>query len=181
MITVITIIHIVAAIFLILVILLQAGKGAELGAVFGGGGSQAVFGPAGAAPLMSKLTTIAAIVFMATCLALAYHSAKTRTVMPEAEQQGQTESGVPAAGQQEQGQPVETESGQTESGAVEGAEAAAPSEQQEAAPQVEPAGEQQPGAAESPGGVGAQGAEAPGVEPEAAGVDNSQDDQENKP
>jgi len=102
MITVIIIIHIIAAIFLIAVILLQAGKGAEMGAVFGGGSSQAIFGPSGAAPLFSKLTSAAAIIFMLTCLVLAYHSSKSRTIMPKSEQ-GQ-EQPLPATGT-EQGAP----------------------------------------------------------------------------
>lgn len=95
MITLITIIHIIVAIFLIAVILLQAGKGAELGAVFGGGSTQALFGPTGAAPLLSKLTTTAAIIFMITCLILAYSSSKARTVMPATSEEAPVEQTIP--------------------------------------------------------------------------------------
>ena len=57
--------------FLIVVVLLQSGKAADLAGAFGGMGSQATFGPRGTATLLSKLTTIAACVFMVTSLSLA--------------------------------------------------------------------------------------------------------------
>ena len=74
MITVITIIHLVACFFLILVVLLQTGKGAEMGAVFGGGSSSTLFGASGAGNFLTKLTTGTAIVFFLTSLTLAYSS-----------------------------------------------------------------------------------------------------------
>jgi len=70
MITTITVIHLLVCFILILVILLQTGKGSEMGAVFGGS-SQTVFGSGGAAPFLSKFTTGAAVVFMLTSLLLA--------------------------------------------------------------------------------------------------------------
>jgi preprotein translocase subunit SecG len=70
--TFLTILHVLVCIFLIAVVLLQRGKGAEIGAVFGGGGSSTVFGSRGAGSFLSKLTTAAAIVFMITSLSLAY-------------------------------------------------------------------------------------------------------------
>lgn len=69
----IIIIHVIVCIALILIVLLQSGKGAEMGAAFGGS-SQTVFGGAGPAPFLSRVTTIAAVVFMVTSLALAYLS-----------------------------------------------------------------------------------------------------------
>ena len=69
--------HILVAIFLILVVLLQTGKGAEMGAAFGGA-SQTVFGSGGPAGFMAKLTTAAAVVFMLTSLSLAYLSSTNR-------------------------------------------------------------------------------------------------------
>jgi preprotein translocase subunit SecG len=79
LITVITIIHLIACVFLILVVLLQTGKGAEMGAVFGGGGSSTLFGASGAGNFLTKLTTGTAIVFFLTSLTLAYSSiARTR-------------------------------------------------------------------------------------------------------
>ena len=75
MFTVITILHILVCIALILIVLLQAGKGAEMGAAFGGA-SQTIFGSTGAMGFLSKLTTIAAIIFMATSLILAFGSSR---------------------------------------------------------------------------------------------------------
>ena len=80
----ITIIHVIACFVLVLVVLLQAGKGADIGAVFGGA-SSTIFGSSGAGNFLTRLTTGAAIVFMATSLALTYgttHST-TSTIMPE--------------------------------------------------------------------------------------------------
>ena len=74
MITAITILHLVACVFLILVVLLQTGKGAEMGAVFGGGGSSTIFGASGAGNFLTKLTTATAVVFFITSLTLAYQS-----------------------------------------------------------------------------------------------------------
>lgn len=71
-------IHVIVCIALILIVLLQTGKGAEMGAAFGGA-SQTVFGGAGPAPFLTKITTGAAIIFMITSLALAYLSAKPTT------------------------------------------------------------------------------------------------------
>jgi len=68
------VLHIAVAVFLILVVLLQTGKGAEMGAAFGGS-SQTLFGGAGPAGFMAKLTTTAAVCFMLTSLGLAYMSA----------------------------------------------------------------------------------------------------------
>ena len=68
------VIHIVVCIALIMIVLLQTGKGADMGAAFGGGGSQTLFGSTGASTFLSKATTGAAIIFMLTSLALAYIS-----------------------------------------------------------------------------------------------------------
>ena len=68
------VIHIVVCIALIMIVLLQTGKGADMGAAFGGGGSQTLFGSTGASTFLSKATTGAAIIFMLTSLALAYLS-----------------------------------------------------------------------------------------------------------
>ncbi len=69
-------IHIMVCIVLIIAILLQSGKSADLAGAFGGMGSQSVFGPRGAATLLSKVTTISAILFMITSLGLWILSAK---------------------------------------------------------------------------------------------------------
>jgi len=67
---IITIIHVVVCVALIFIVLLQKGKGADMGAAFGGS-SQAVFGGAGASSFLSKVTTAAAVIFMITSLLLA--------------------------------------------------------------------------------------------------------------
>ncbi len=66
-------IHVIACIALIAIVLLQTGKGAEMGAAFGGA-SQTLFGGSGGSSFLSKLTTGAAVVFMLTCLLLSYQS-----------------------------------------------------------------------------------------------------------
>ena len=71
--TLVLIVHLLACLVLVVVVLLQAGKGASIGAAFGGS-SQTVFGSAGAATFLSKLTTAMAIVFMITSLGLAMFS-----------------------------------------------------------------------------------------------------------
>ncbi|UCD30852.1 MAG: preprotein translocase subunit SecG [Desulfobacterales bacterium] len=68
------ILHIGVCIALIMIVLLQTGKGADMGAAFGGGASQTLFGSTGASTFLGKLTTVVAIVFMLTSLALAYMS-----------------------------------------------------------------------------------------------------------
>lgn len=69
-----TILHVLVSLFLIAVVLLQSGKGAEMGASFGSSGSQSVFGAGGGTSFLSKLTTSAAVIFMLTSLTLAYIS-----------------------------------------------------------------------------------------------------------
>jgi preprotein translocase subunit SecG len=70
--TVLIVLHVIVCFFLIAVVLLQRGKGAEMGAVFGGGASSTVFGSRGAGNFLTKLTTGSAIIFMCTSLALSY-------------------------------------------------------------------------------------------------------------
>jgi preprotein translocase subunit SecG len=71
MIVLLTIVHILICIFLVIVVLLQSGKAADLAGAFGGMGSQTAFGPRGSATILSKATTIAAALFMVTSLTLA--------------------------------------------------------------------------------------------------------------
>ena len=75
--------HIIVSVALIVIVLLQMGKGAQAGASFGAGGSQAMFGST-AGNFMSKVTAAAAIIFMLTSLSLAYFygSPDSQTVMP---------------------------------------------------------------------------------------------------
>lgn len=67
-------IHILVSITLIITILLQSGKGADIGAVFGGAGSQTLFGSAGPADFLNKATRILVVTFLITSLALGYFS-----------------------------------------------------------------------------------------------------------
>jgi len=69
--TIIVIIHVAVSLALIFIVLLQHGKGAGIGAAFGGS-SQTVFGSTGAAPFLAKLTAAVAILFMCTSLALTF-------------------------------------------------------------------------------------------------------------
>lgn len=80
--------HILVSVALIAIVLLQSGKGAEMGASFGASGSQSVFGAGGGSTFMSKLTTGAAVIFMLTSLTLAYQSTQpgTSSVMKGAKQ-----------------------------------------------------------------------------------------------
>src|SRR5664279_3420849 len=64
------IVHVIVCIFLIIVVLLQSGKAADLAGAFGGMGSQTAFGPRGSATLLSKATTISAVLFMVTSMSL---------------------------------------------------------------------------------------------------------------
>src|SRR6478735_12020586 len=68
----ITVVHVVVCIILIVVVLLQHGKSADIAATFGGMGSQTAFGPRGTATVFSRVTTWCAIIFMVTSMALTY-------------------------------------------------------------------------------------------------------------
>ncbi len=68
----ITVLHVLVCFVLIIVVLLQRGKGAEVGAVFGGGGGNTMFGARGAGNFLTRLTTASAVIFMFTSLTLAY-------------------------------------------------------------------------------------------------------------
>ena len=76
--TILTIIHILVCVFLVSIVLLQHGKGADIGATFGGGG-ESLFGTEGPVPIMNKITTAAAVIFMVTSISLAYMSAHSTT------------------------------------------------------------------------------------------------------
>jgi preprotein translocase subunit SecG len=107
--SVLIIIHVVVCVALILIVLLQTGKGADMGAAFGGGSSQTLFGSTGASTFLGKLTTVAAVIFMLTSLGLAYLSTNrtAQTIMPEA--QAPLEQTLPAQTQppvEDQSQPA---------------------------------------------------------------------------
>jgi preprotein translocase subunit SecG len=95
-----TTLHVIVSVFLIMTVLLQTGKRADLAGAFGGGGSQTAFGTRGAATLLSKLTTAAAIGFMVTSMSLAIVGSRSAkdgggSVLPEDSPPAQTQQ-VPA-------------------------------------------------------------------------------------
>ena len=76
--TLILSIHIILAISLVVLILVQHGKGADAGAAFGSGASSTVFGAQGSATFLTKLTTFIALAFFLTSLALAYYASSIK-------------------------------------------------------------------------------------------------------
>jgi preprotein translocase subunit SecG len=99
---VLSIVHLLVTLGLILIVLLQSGKGADIGAAFGGGSSQTVFGGRGAATFLSKLTSALAVLFMLTSLTLTILASQrgSSTVIgeeaPQPTQSAPREGGAPA-------------------------------------------------------------------------------------
>ena len=83
--TLLLILHIFVCLALVGIVLIQGGKGAEVGATFGAGASQTIFGASGSQTFLGKLTTGAAVIFMLTSLALAIFWSRSGgdSVMPE--------------------------------------------------------------------------------------------------
>ena len=88
------IVHVAVCLFLIVVVLLQSGKAADLAGAFGGMGSQTAFGPRGSATLLSKATTISAVIFMVTSLTLSIMATRAGSSTPNI-----LKKTIPAAGQ----------------------------------------------------------------------------------
>jgi preprotein translocase subunit SecG len=86
-----TVVHVIVCLFLIVVVLLQRGKGADIGAVFGGGSGATLFGSRGAGNFLTRLTTGAAVVFMLTSLSLAYFAQERSSLLED--------ESAPAAGE----------------------------------------------------------------------------------
>ncbi len=108
--TLLVIIHLLVCLFLIFIVLIQSSKGAELGAAFGGS-SQTLFGSRGAATLLSKLTTISAVVFMLTSLLLSMISVRgasiIRKTLPMEQKSGMPVQRMPAQTVPQQQGPVQ--------------------------------------------------------------------------
>jgi preprotein translocase subunit SecG len=107
-------VHVIVCIFLIIVVLLQSGKAADLAGAFGGMGSQTAFGPRGSATLLSKATTISAILFMVTSLSLSIVASRNAglgtTVLDSAPQQkGLPGTKVPAPVPQQMQIPIKAQ------------------------------------------------------------------------
>jgi preprotein translocase subunit SecG len=92
-----SILHLLVTLGLILIVLLQSGKGADIGAAFGGGSSQTVFGGRGAATFLSKLTSALAILFMLTSLTLTILASQRGTSTVVGEDRPKPEQSAPAA------------------------------------------------------------------------------------
>ena len=91
----VTVLHVIVCIALIMIVLLQTGKGAEMGAAFGGA-TQTVFGSSGPAGFLNKLTTAVAIFFMITSLSLCYLSGRLPIPTIMEQQAEQTEQAMPS-------------------------------------------------------------------------------------
>jgi len=110
-----TALHVLVSLILLLVVLLQSGRAADLAGAFGGAGSQTAFGPRGAATFLSKATTFLAVVFMVTSLALAIFASSRQaqsvvqeTTPPATQQSEPAEPAAPASESAPPESPAET-------------------------------------------------------------------------
>jgi preprotein translocase subunit SecG len=97
--TLVLVFHILAAVGIVVLVLLQHGKGADMGAAFGSGSAGSLFGSAGASNFLSRTTAVLAAVFFATSLGLTYFSAPSKSsgVTQTLESAGKKTEGKPAA------------------------------------------------------------------------------------
>jgi len=98
----VTALHVVLCVLMVLIILLQPGKGGDVGAAFGGGGGSTVFGPRGSAGLLARATTVVAVMFMVTSVVLSKGSGRTDGTAASAEDEQEVlerlQSGADASG-----------------------------------------------------------------------------------
>ena len=98
MLTAVAIIHVLVSVALIFIVLLQTGRGSEIGAAFGSGASQTLFGSSGTSGFMTKVTTAAVVIFMVTSLVLAYfYSHREYVVRAPAGQSSSQQAAPPTA------------------------------------------------------------------------------------
>jgi preprotein translocase subunit SecG len=138
---ILTILHIIICFFLIVVVLLQSGKAADLAGAFGGMGSQTAFGPRGAATILSKATTIAAVLFMVNSIALG---------VLDSRQAGAGQSVIERTGTATQTVPLTPVQQPATPPATEPAPAPASEPAGGAAPAAQPKSDQAPGKAATP-------------------------------
>ncbi len=155
-----TVLHVMVCLVLVVVVLLQHGKGADIGAVFGGGASNTVFGSRGAGNFLTRLTTGAALIFMVTSLVLSY-------LANEGISSGLFEEDAPPPGAAAPA-PAAPEGAPPAEGAAPGGFEEVPAPEGGAAPEAAPAGEPK---AEAPAAAEAAAPEATAAEataPDAA-------------
>ena len=106
-------IHIIVCIFIVIVVLLQSGKSADVAAAFGGMGSQTAFGPRSAANVLTKATTWSAVIFMITSITLSVMMGKRsgsgsvlEGTKPAKQTSAPAQPGAPAKGTNQEPQPV---------------------------------------------------------------------------
>ena len=106
------VVHVVVCLALVLIVLLQTGKGSDIGAAFGAGASQTVFGSQGSGGFLSKLTAAAAIVFMLTSLGLNLFTdrGQSGSVMERVPAPVTEKAPAPPAMPTDKAQPIETPS-----------------------------------------------------------------------
>ena len=126
-------VHLLASIFLILIVLLQTGKGQDLASAFGGG-AQAVIGNAGATTFLHKMTVAAAILFMITSLSLSIlwsspgGSAFTKSVTPQTSSEIPVDQQAPSEGSESQSAPEQQAPADTQQQAPAGSDQQAPAD-----------------------------------------------------
>ncbi len=98
--TLVVVVHVIIAVALVGLVLIQQGKGADAGAAFGGGASQTVFGSQGSGSFLTRFTTVLAIVFFVTSFSLAVFAKQRAEVAGEAGIPVVQESAAPAPAEQ---------------------------------------------------------------------------------
>ena len=121
LIVLLTILHVLVCVFMVVVVLLQSGKAADLAGAFGGMGSQTTFGPRGTATALSKATAAAAALVMITSLSLAILATRTRGATGTSILDSTHATPVTSA-------PVQPRGGQSPAGSLSGAPANAPAQ-----------------------------------------------------
>ena len=137
-----TVLHVMVCLVLVVVVLLQHGKGADIGAVFGGGASSTVFGSRGAGNFLTRLTTGAALLFMVTSLWLSYlaNTGPSRSIFEDEKPPAASEAAPAEAPKPAEGQPG-------------GFEEVKPPAKAEAPPAAAPEAKTPPASAPTPGGT----------------------------
>lgn len=140
-----TILHVAVSVFLILVVLLQAGRGGGMGAAFGGASAQ-MFGGRGAGNFLSRITAASAVLFMTTSLTLSYMSSRKDSVVRAAAEQQESKADEPGIGDGEEAaettpEATETTTSEEAPAAADTAEAADGTKALEATPAEEPEAE----------------------------------------